>query len=227
MPAPAAFASDIPTRIAIASSARCLAAYAKNSLCADLHSLLADPGRLARCANVSYLHGNGFYKIVLAQNEIFKLRLHIWLPNVDAAENVHEHRWHFASTVLAGTLHSEIYAEDVTPSALEYDEYLYLAKDGASPSSRTYIGKTRLGCVSTSVRRVGEYYSMSPNTLHRVVSIEGGLTATLMCQGPAARRSNRLLTRPCEVPDVMQRYMNAADLSLVIRRLLNQIHRSS
>jgi hypothetical protein len=216
------FARDIPTDVSITLVAEFLALYAGNGdgLRADLRALLADNARLGQCASKSYLHGNGFYKIVLSETALYKLRLHVWLPGATAEENLHEHRWHFASTVLTGALYSEIHAEDVTANAQEYEEYLYLAKDGVSPPSQTYIGKTRLACLRTSVRRAGQHYAMKPNTLHRIVRTDGGLTATLMCQSSPARRSNRLLTRPGQVPDVAQRYMSPADLATVVTRLL-------
>jgi hypothetical protein len=220
---PAKFSGDVATRLSVKSVARYLARYAKQHLRADLQALCTNAAGLRACAAESYRHGNGFYKVVLSQGAHYKLRLHVWLPGVSAEENLHEHRWSFASTVLTGSLHSEIHAEDVTASAMEYDEYLYLAKEGDSPPSQTYIGKTWLACVSTSVRRAGDYYAMNPNTLHRIVRTDGGLTATLMCQSSPARRSNRLLTRPGQVPDVTQRYMDPGELSAVVERLLGHL----
>ena len=211
------FTSQSTTSSAVANVATYLREYAKDRLSRDLLNLVSDDRQLEACAQASYLHGNGFHKVVLAENALYKLRLHVWLPNADAEENLHEHRWHFASTVLVGTLHSEIYAEDATPNAEEFDEYLYLAKSRGAMSNHTFIGKARLARTATSVRNAGECYSMNPNTLHRIVQTSGDFTATLMCQGIPTRRSNRLLTRPHCVPDVAQRYLMPTAVAPVIR----------
>ncbi|WP_433269263.1 hypothetical protein ACQPZF_06460 [Actinosynnema sp. CS-041913] len=53
----------------------------------------------------AYRHPNGFLKIVLIAEVEFQLRLHVWRPEPDspvATENVHNHRWDFASAVLVG-----------------------------------------------------------------------------------------------------------------------------
>lgn len=214
------FANGQPSVAVLGAVAPVLGAYASYGLRVDLEHLLVDARRLSECAAASYLHANGFYKIVLVQKRQYKLRLHVWLPGAAAEENVHEHRWHFASTVVCGELNSEVLIEDVTDEAHYFDEYLYSAKDGQNAASRLLVGKTKLAVLATSVRKRGDCYAMRPNALHRIVCTGGALTATLMCQSAPARRTNRLLTRPGMSPDVEQRFIGAAELAELIQALL-------
>lgn len=197
-----------------------LRTYAESGLRSALQSLLADSSALQAIAECSYFHGNGFYKVVLAQDERFKLRLHIWMPGGHAEENIHDHRWHFASTIVHGQLVSEIWQEATQPEATEFDEILYLAKELDSPPFQIPNGKTKLLCTQRAVRTAGEAYAMPPGVLHRIVSTGNGLTATLMCQAAPARRWNRLIPHAAITPDITQRYQSVVEMSDVIHKLL-------
>ena len=73
-----------------------------------IREIIQDQKLLTSIAAISYLHKNGFYKLILADSKDFKLRLHIWLPGTIAYETLHSHRWHFSSTIIVGKLQSEI-----------------------------------------------------------------------------------------------------------------------
>src|SRR5688572_21463814 len=73
-------------------------------------AILGDPIQLEQVASRSYVHANGFDKLVLLGScaPIYKLRLHIWWPGRSEPEldNVHNHRWDFSSSVVTGTVRS-------------------------------------------------------------------------------------------------------------------------
>lgn len=212
--------SDRSTHLAMPDVSVDLRKYSSDELVPSLKRLLCSSESLSSVASRSYVHANGFYKIVLAEHEQRKLRLHVWLPGVNAEENVHEHRWFFCSTVVTGVLHSESYVEDVTRAAKSFDEWLYLAKSGFSPPSKSLIGQTMLTRDKSTVRRAGEHYWMAPTTMHRIVRTDEKLTSTLMLQSAPARRSNRLLTIPGKPADVEQRYISSDETGSVIESLL-------
>jgi len=78
-----------------------------------LEKFLLNQHALAKIQQFSYYHQNGFDKFVLIDNQYFKLRLHVWQPeNIDKAqENIHDHRWAFASKVLYGSFQNQFFDE--------------------------------------------------------------------------------------------------------------------
>lgn len=219
----AAASGGVTSAQSVEAVAACLAGYAKSELAAYLVSLLSDEQALMRTAIASYVHANGFYKLVLETSDRHKLRLHVWMPGLHAAEHIHEHRWFFASTVLMGELHAETYQEDATSAAQVFDEYVYFGKAGASESKREFVGKTKLLCSRCSVRKSGDTYVMAPTVLHRIVRTDATLTATLVFQTAPARPHNRLLTLPDAAPDVLQVPLSTAEVAHVIRQVISNL----
>jgi len=68
-----------------------------------IDSLLSDEGALRRSASMSYLHNNGFYKIVIScrNNCGYKLRVHLW-ENCGKGK-IHDHSWDYHSLLLYGS----------------------------------------------------------------------------------------------------------------------------
>lgn len=208
------------------SIAKDLLGFSGERLISFLHSILLDPHQLESLARRSYRHGNGFYKLVLESNKHFKLRLHIWLPGELGEENIHDHRWAFASTILCGQLESEIFAEALSDDARAYLEYLYYAQNSDHPAHIQRNGEVRLVCAKHSIRRAGDAYSMAPGVLHRIITTGAGMTATLMCQAAPARAWNRLIPVHEILPKVEQRYLESHELHDVLECFLDTWHRT-
>jgi hypothetical protein len=80
---------------------RMLASVASLSAPKALAQLLVLAGNDAQSIGQrSYLHENGFYKLVLGKNKNFAIRMHHFC--LHSKENVHDHRWPFVSTMLWG-----------------------------------------------------------------------------------------------------------------------------
>lgn len=206
---------------AMSSVADDLLAFSGDGLHSFLHSILGDKRQLESVASRSYRHGNGFYKIVLESDKSFKLRLHIWLAGELGEENIHDHRWAFASTILCGQLESEIFTEALSDDARAYPEYLYYAKNSDHPAHIQRNGEVRLVCTKHGISRAGDAYSMAPGVLHRIVTTGGGMTATLMCQAAPARAWNRLIPAHEILPDVEQHYLEPHELHDVLECFLD------
>lgn len=175
--------------------ARLLAGTATTDWQARLcHSLLTDDAFAAEVAARSYRHGNGFLKVVLLDRG-FKLRLHLWFPGMPCEENIHDHRWSIASTIIAGELHSEIWADAENDAVfdLKAQEYRYLAAVRGQPTRAVLLERTSLRLLERTCHRVGSSYALPTSTLHRICSHGLRLVATLMCSGPAMAGHTRLI----------------------------------
>lgn len=205
---------------AMGTIAKLLQTFGAAGVMQAVAQVLREDALLADIAARSYLHGNGFLKLVLAQTPAFKLRLHLWMPGCDAQENCHDHRWHFASAVLQGNLSSEIWEEAHQEDAPEFAEYLYLARQADQAARLVENGKTRLVRTRQSTRSAGEAYTLAPGVLHRIVKCGSGLNATLMCQASPARSWNRLIPHPGVIPHVEQRFMTPPQLVRTLEEYL-------
>ncbi|PQQ36103.1 hypothetical protein C6H68_21265 [Photorhabdus luminescens] len=97
--------------------------YGREGLHHTVNHLLGNEAILKTIAKKSYLQGNGFYKIVLSEQREYSIRLHIWINGIEAQENLHSHRWPFASVVTDGCLKSEIWIDSALPNTPEYQEF--------------------------------------------------------------------------------------------------------
>ena len=172
--------------------------------------------QLQSIARRSYRHGNGFLKIVLLENG-YKLRLHIWLPGTPCEENVHDHRWSFASTVLCGSLRSELFAYLGEDPAGEFREFRYEQRQ-AKP-----VGRARLLRLSTEVYRAGDAYCLPREVLHRIAHHGENLVATLMCSAPQGEAGCRLLSdREERAPATLNHPLDTDELRAALAVLRGQ-----
>lgn len=186
-----------------------------------VEEVLANPDLLAEVAGRSYHHGNGFLKVVLANRHGWKLRLHIWFPGAPCEENIHDHRWSFASTVLCGELLSETFADD-PQGPVNGNAYLYHARQGSQDSRKVAVGGFRLRSLGRSLRRAGEAYALPSSVLHRICDYPGkGLVATMMCSAPTRETTNRLLVSADHAgidPNVEQTPLSPHELACLLGR---------
>ena len=149
-----------------------------------LTQITSDKTLLGDVASRSVWHPNGFAKIVLLSLPRYNLRLHIW-RNVPGQrpgpENIHNHRWDFATTLLAGGYcHQEFRP---APSGEEYFAYTYRPAAGLGYSLDP-LGIKALRCVFNAHLAQGSRYTISSDVLHRVVPDLSEPTASLVLQGP-------------------------------------------
>ena len=163
-----------------------LGAFARSGLRPALAALLEDDRAIRSIAARSYAHGNGFNKVVLAEENGVVVRLHV--AEGASEDNIHDHRWSFASTVLTGALENVTFAE--SDDGVPCDELRYL-RDGASTEAvpiRTCrvreVGRRRYG--------PGDAYVQDRATLHRI-RWSAGCRTLMVTQRPVSG-SCRLLT---------------------------------
>lgn len=134
----------------------------------------------------SYTHDNGFDKIVLFEDQTtkMKMRLHIWHEHVATEprprQNVHNHRWDFASAVLIGSVEHVAYrfATDGETGESFY-HYRYYARGSKEHYDLESLGASHLIFLERLEVHAGEVYSVDNDILHRV-DVGPGAAATLV-----------------------------------------------
>lgn len=207
-----------------------------------LSSIIQSPALLEQIAARSYWHGNGFLKVVLL-DQGYKLRLHIWFAGTSCEENIHSHRWGFASHVLTGALKSELWTDaanddstalprtselslsDSHTSTLLSDEYLYTAKHQKNKTNvsahKQYVGATYLKKLQNVTQTAGASYVMTPDQLHRINHPGEELVATVICTAPTQILTNRLFPTTAD-PKLHPTTLSADELKHALVCYLNQ-----
>ena len=197
------------------------ATFSPSCVLALVDELLANPTFLAEVAARSYHHGNGFLKVVIAAQNGWKLRLHVWFPNTPCEENIHDHRWSFASTVLCGQLLSETFVDEATGD-IHGDEYCYFARQQQAMSHKVAQGQFHLRSLGQQCRSAGESYCLPKSVLHRICDYSNkDLVATMMCSAPTQLGTNRLLVshdRHGIDPNVEQTPLSNHELACLLGR---------
>jgi hypothetical protein len=206
---------------------------------------LLDPGRLElliarvldpdgpdpRALAGSYLHPNGFEKLVLHRAPSgHKIVLHAWWPDRPgapaASTNLHDHRWHFATAVLAGGYRfSEFREAPLTVSTGQaVFKHVYESPAGAGRYLLRFDGRCRLE--PTRHRRLdeGSVYLLPCDVIHDIDTRVSEPTVTLFVQGPPVQPSTRVFsrTRLDELGEVPIEPFEAAGYR---RRLTRVMHR--
>ncbi|WP_280265977.1 alpha/beta hydrolase [Nocardia wallacei] len=135
-----------------------------------LGMILLDDDILTRISNRSYIHDNGFFKIVIeGHSGLGRLRLHGYDKERHAAENPHSHMWNFASEVMSGDLEEIMYKQvsgsPVDPSEGPYTRRVFRGGPGAGAPDESGV---RLAPVEKVVHKPGEIYTRWPTDIHSV-----------------------------------------------------------
>jgi hypothetical protein len=157
----------------------------------ELKEINNDKNRLTKIAENSYQHDNGFFKIVLQDNDGFgrKVRLHIFPKNAEihAAENFHNHRWEFTSNILVGQIRNDNATFERADNG-KFTKWNYVKqKDGTFsllPTTETWNQIT----INSNVYISGDSYQIKTGTIHRIIP-SGKFTATLVHTQPASTDS--------------------------------------
>lgn len=197
----------------------------------EIRHLLADiiqsPELLEGIAARSYWHGNGFLKVVLLDRG-YKLRLHIWFQGSACEENIHSHRWGFASHILTGALKSELWADAANEDAdtITATEYRYTAEHKQHlqtiKATKEALGNAVLAKQQDVTQLAGSSYIMTEDQLHRINHPGQELVATIICTAPTEVLTNRLFPTT-DHPKLHPKKLTAAALKDALTDYLEQI----
>lgn len=146
-----------------------------------LHDLLQGPEYICSDQSlVAYRHPNGFTKIRLAAltDNGWAIRLHVW-GKKSADENIHSHRWNFASRILIGSLIEETYE---TTESGKYAKY-YCAPSVEGRYSLDFQHECGVRQVRRDVYQLGASYVRDAKNLHMARTDSTSPAVTLFVQG--------------------------------------------
>jgi len=164
-----------------------------------LTELLQNQKTIAQIAARSYLHGNGFHKIIIEKTKSYEISIHVWLPETNAEENLHSHLCVFVSKILKGRLSSELWGDSVYSDGKLYKEYFYSSKE--KDLNETGLAKVEL--IDNKQYFEGETYVLYPDALHKVVCHQKKeFVATLMVRSGPCRSFSRNVVINNKKPDI-------------------------
>lgn len=178
-----------------------------------IENILDKEKELVQLAKRSKFNKNGFFKIVLAENELLAIRLHIWCPGTHAQENLHSHRWPLVSRILTGRLSAEYWEDSLTANGTEMKEYHY--KDGTTPLR--FVGTTRVILDSSAVYERGSSYHLTSDQLHRVSADAKAGCSTLMVRFNNTRSWARNLMNSTDDLDVSPKSCGVDDIERALK----------
>ena len=136
---------------------------------AHVRSLLSGRKPMDDIMEQSYIHKNGFQKIVLGRKSGFAMRFHRYLPG-QGDQNVHDHRWsRMDSLVLEGSLQADylVYCDSADDGAEKWERHDY--RKAGDDYIVNHQGETYLVPDERVHHPKGELYSMDAKRLHRIL----------------------------------------------------------
>jgi hypothetical protein len=161
---------------------------------------------LHRMADDSYLHINGFYKMLLASSGGVRLRLHVWGSNInfehsEGENDPHDHRWSFVSSPVIGKVTETRFREVECSRAPNSTYLIYHCRPRQFGKVRVAkVGKIGLQSAGSSTRAPGDIYSCDADQIHLIRPTTTGLSATLVVTGPPTRTFARVYSRGKGIP---------------------------
>lgn len=134
-------------------------------------------------ANDSYVHANGFARLIVFVTEChgFRLRVHVW-PQGSRTDklNVHNHRYAFASYVETGSVEDVVWL--ASESGDVFRRFVYTSRDASGNYRHEYTGEQALQV--DAVRRVnaGQLYSLSEEKFHYTLPAPSSVTVTFFAE---------------------------------------------
>lgn len=160
-----------------------------------LESHLRWPERSGWAAGRSHVHNNGFLKLSLWRDPATQatIRLHVWRPGEDAGTpSVHDHRWSFASVVLAGRLSFSNF-DLVEDSRGGWISHRVTDADAEGTKQQRRGERCELRRTCDYDLTAGGTHWVSHEQLHRTPP-PSTFAATLVLTGPPQRRFSRVVT---------------------------------
>lgn len=205
--------------VAMEGVACALQEFSQRKLQECLSCIVESPTALADLARNAYVHGNGFYKIPVTRSASHTLRVHVWRSQASAEENLHSHRWPFASAIVLGSLNSQVWVDAVGDDARTFPEVIYRGKE----ENFEPVGECRVRLKETLRQAAGDYYWMRADELHRIVSVGDELVMTLMMRPRDTRSWARNILLNDSIPKAKPMYLSAPDLRAVLEEALDAL----
>lgn len=161
-----------------------------------MSGICGDGALLDECASRSTTHPLGFDKLILLERPDYQLQMHVWWPTPlpRPYEDIHDHRFDFASAVLVGSLLAETF--DVRGTGTSMARYTQRSPAGLGRYEFRHTGHVRTRLVHAGMLRAGAVYFLESRMLHRVTVDENDLVATLFLRLRSERDTATVLIDP-------------------------------
>lgn len=170
------------------------------------------------CTKIHYF-GLGFIQIDVQDGT----RFHFYtdsFPVTPAADEAHDHRYNFKSTILQGTLTQTLYVER------EGEPTHTIATTACDGSEPTQARPMNLGFFASGIFREGEYYYLQCDWLHTVSAPRG--TITMVERGPRTKELASVVYKGTQKPVCpFSIKVGEADLWAEVESILNEFRPSS
>ncbi|MDQ1024744.1 hypothetical protein QF035_002326 [Streptomyces umbrinus] len=165
----------------------------------------------------SYLHTNGFAKIVLNNfPDGSALRLHVWMDAEAGDEgHVHSHRWSFRSAILCGELEQCLYRIE---DGGTFGRYQYSSQHHGKSYTLQHTGYATPVLTAQFVMLDGFSYLLRPGAFH-TIKANSPMTASLVLTGPPETEENTVVA---EGEPTLERHSSAltvGELSKITKEL--------
>lgn len=166
-----------------------------------LLALLRSEKDLARSARGSFIHPNGFTRLIIRRDHVSGrvLRLHIWrAPEDSEHQDIHNHAWNFMSYVVRGSFIQYRYGYEPAKGG-QFHRYRFLPTETSTYSSEL-LDTGHVSVLSRHSVISGEILEMQANDLHRFIPLQAPGT-TLVLQYPEPGRVTSEMLRPGSSPE--------------------------
>lgn len=147
-------------------------------------------GRRRAWADDSYVHANGFAKLIVFVTECasFRLRVHVWPQciGIDSL-NVHNHRYSFASFIEQGSVQDVLWT--CADAGESFRRFTYSSRNTAGNYRHEYQGIQALKIEKVRKFSRGHLYSLSPDQLHYTIPECTSATVTFFAEDRRNLRS--------------------------------------
>jgi hypothetical protein len=192
-----------------------------------IRRILADGGLFKKMAADSYYHENGFHKIVLLSGRNFKLRVHHFGACAKIPmENIHDHRWAFASSILSGTLEMDVFKKATTHhTGHKYIHYIYNSDKSTGAYSTKEVGLVSLKKTESRCYHAGQNYLMLPKELHQIKNTPGQESLTLILTGkPINSTCNLFAGREIQDEEKQTVQYEEAQLKTMLLKIIEKLY---
>lgn len=208
-------------------------AVAKMATVSLIDQTLADTYLVIEAAKRSYIHDNGFVKIVFNTRltKFAEVRLHVWAPPLlpqlkersGFPSNIHNHSADFVSILMKGKMRESVFSalrpEGVCNlSSGIYSRYWCGSRGETDSYGMTYLDDSVLWPSSHQELEAGNLHGMVANILHQI-TVHERPAITLFVQGPrrSAGTTVYAATGPLVVGSVASPALDAETVALVLR----------
>lgn len=175
-----------------------------------ISNVLNDSTVLNSVAAMSYIHSNGFFKLVLCESRFYKLRLHFWPGKNEnkILSNVHNHRWDFCTYLILGKYEYEDFEISNTGTDL-YHRFKYLPRLNKSyheliPNDVKYLRVKNSGTL-----KKGERLFRTDDIIHRVTILPNTPTLSLFLSGHDKKDSTDVFKKASDLQSNLKEKSNS------------------